>query len=104
MSASAPPPRYVFDTSVLVSALLFEQSPPGRALAAARDHGQILLSEAVTRELSEVLARPKFDRYATRAVRDQFLALLIEAGTVVEVTESVTACRDPKDNKFLELA
>ena len=27
----SPEPRYVFDTNAVVSALLFEQSPPGRA-------------------------------------------------------------------------
>ena len=29
-------PRYVFDTNMTVSAALFEQSPPGQALAALK--------------------------------------------------------------------
>ena len=36
-------PRYVFDTNVVVSALLFEQSVPGRAFYAALEHGELLL-------------------------------------------------------------
>lgn len=34
----------------------------------------------------------------------EFLAELVEDGKWVSITESVTECRDPKDNKFLELA
>lgn len=99
----SPEPRYVFDTSAVVSALLFEQSVPGRAFSAALDQGEILLSPATFAELSEVLGRTKFDRYLTREEREQFLALLLREATVVEITEEIRACRDPKDDKFLEL-
>jgi len=34
----------------------------------------------------------------------EFLAALVREGELVEVSESVTDCRDPDDNKFLELA
>lgn len=34
----------------------------------------------------------------------EFLAALIREAELVDVTEVVTECRDPKDNKFLELA
>jgi predicted nucleic acid-binding protein len=47
--------RYVFDTNAVVSAFLFEKSEPGRALLAALEHGQLLLSAQVATELSEVL-------------------------------------------------
>ena len=36
--------RYVFDTNVLVSALIFENSKPSRAFRYALQNGQILLS------------------------------------------------------------
>ena len=45
-------PRYVFDTNVIVSALLFEQSIPGQALCAAIDHGELLVSQATVLELN----------------------------------------------------
>ena len=99
-----PEPRFVFDTSAVVSALLFEQSVPGRAFYSAVDSGKILLSRATAEELRDVLARKKFDRYVTQAGRDQFLELLLREGTVIEIGEEVRACRDPKDDKFLELA
>ena len=97
-------PRYVFDTSASVSALLFEQSVPARAFYAAMDAGDILVSHATAAELREVLGRKKFDRYLTTEEREQFLVLFLAKATVVEITEEVRACRDPKDDKFLELA
>ena len=33
----------------------------------------------------------------------EFLAALVAAAEVVEITEEITACRDPKDDKFLSL-
>jgi putative PIN family toxin of toxin-antitoxin system len=100
----SPEPRYVFDNSAIVSALLFEQSVPGQAFTAALDHGQILMSQATLAELQEVLGRKKFDRYVSREDREQFLALLLREATLVEIIEEVRACRDPKDDMFLELA
>jgi putative PIN family toxin of toxin-antitoxin system len=97
-------PRCVFDTSVIVSALLFEHSVPGRAFYAALDQTDLLLSAAVFTELAEVLARKKFDRYVTKEVREQFLVLLLQRAKLIEITDSIVACRDPNDDKLLELA
>ena len=36
--------------------------------------------------------------------REAFLEALIERSVLVEITEQVSACRDPKDDKVLELA
>ena len=96
--------RYVFDNNALVSAVLFEHSVPGLALYAALDRGTLLVSRATVAELREVLGRKKFDRYVTTEERDQFLAMLVQEATVVEIVEGVGTCRDPKDDKFLELA
>jgi putative PIN family toxin of toxin-antitoxin system len=96
--------RIVFDSNVIVSALLFEQSVPGRAFYAALKHGEVLLSQETVVELKAVLSRKKFDRYLTMEERQQFLVRLLREATLVEVTEQIEACRDPKDNKFLELA
>lgn len=66
--------------------------------------GALLLSTEVTDELVEVLRRDKFDRYLKRKTREEFLRALIQKSIFVEVTESIQACRDVKDDKFLELA
>jgi putative PIN family toxin of toxin-antitoxin system len=97
-------PRYVFDTNVTVSAALFEQSPPGQALHAALSRGELLVSQASVAELAEVLGRKKFDRYLTREEREEFLVKLVRQADVVDVTEEIRACRDAKDDKFLEVA
>ncbi len=97
-------PRCVFDTNVIVSAFLFERSEPGRAIGEALDRGQILLSEQVAVELTEVLRREKFDRYLSRKKREELLKALIQEAVLVDVTERIEACRDPKDDKYLELA
>jgi putative PIN family toxin of toxin-antitoxin system len=96
--------RYVFDTNVLVSALLFESSKPGQAFLAALERGRILISLSVLKELNEVLSRKKFDRYLLREERDRFLEALVREAVLVEISEQIQICRDPKDDKFLELA
>jgi uncharacterized protein len=97
-------PRYVFDTGVIVSALLFENSIPGQALHAALVRGELLASTATFGELSEVLSRKKFDRYVTRDERSQFLVKFLLAVVLVEPGDVIQVCRDPDDDKLLELA
>ncbi|WP_258551494.1 putative toxin-antitoxin system toxin component, PIN family [Nostoc sp. ATCC 53789] len=96
--------RFVFDTNVLISAFLFSQSKPRQALEQATVIGVIVLSSSVLSELEEVLYRPKFDRYLTKERRQEFLEDLTENAQFIDVTEQINECRDPKDNKYLELA
>lgn len=96
--------RFVFDTNVLISAFLFSQSKPRQALDQATVIGVIVLSSSVLSELEEVLYRPKFDRYLTKERRQEFLEDLTENAQFIDVTEQINECRDPKDNKYLELA
>src|SRR4051812_9797725 len=95
---------YVFDTNVLVSALLFAQGKPRRAFDEALVRGQILTSLEMLTELDSVLSRPKFDKYLLPEERERFLQAFIQEAILVEVTEHIDACRDPKDNIVLELA
>ncbi len=96
--------RFVFDTNVLVSALLFEESKPAQSFYSALHNGEILLSTDLINEIHEVIYRSKFDRYISNEQRDAFLIALVQTGTVVEITEAIDVCRDPKDNMVLELA
>jgi putative PIN family toxin of toxin-antitoxin system len=95
---------YVFDTNVIVSALLLPDSVPSAAFHHAMETGGILVSESLLVELQSVLQRQKFDRYLARDKRDAFLERLVEEATLVETTEVIDACRDPRDNMLLELA
>ena len=96
--------RCVFDTNVLVSALLLPDSKPRHALELALQKGKVLLSFATLAELYEVLGRKKFLRYIDEEDIRSFLAALTREAEWVEVDVRITACRDPKDDKFLELA
>jgi putative PIN family toxin of toxin-antitoxin system len=96
--------RFVFDTNVLVSALLFEHSKPSRAVEAALQHGDLLISAETMQELADVLRRDQFDRYVKRSLREAYLNTLIRQALLLPVDVSIHACRDPKDDKFLELA
>ncbi|NJL57850.1 putative toxin-antitoxin system toxin component, PIN family [bacterium] len=96
--------RYVFDTNVIVSSLLFKSGNPAKAFRYALKHGEVLLSLELLEELNDVLGREKFNRFVTSEERDEFLETFVERTTLVEVIEKVQECRDPKDDKVLELA
>ena len=99
-------PRYVFDSNVIVSALIINRrcSPPKRALLLALSRGTLLMSTAQAEELEDVFSRSKFDRYATTEERRRLLQGLLRETELVEITEPVRASSDPKDDKILELA
>lgn len=96
--------RFVFDTNVIVSALLFNKSVPGVAFMRSQQAGTLLISKSSVEELHDVLEREKFDRYLSRDERATFLELLIGELELVEITESIQACRDADDDRILELA
>lgn len=96
--------RFVVDTNVLISALLFNNSVPFRAIELAEKQGMILYSEATLNELEQVLNRKKFNKYLSLEDRQVFLLKFISASELVSITEKIAVCRDEKDNKFLELA
>jgi uncharacterized protein len=96
--------RVVVDTNALVSQLLIPNSVPGRAVRKVVDEAQLLVSEATLEDLADVLARPKFDPYVSISARQEFIRPLSRIAELVPITYRVRACRDPKYDKFLELA
>jgi len=97
-------PRVVVDTNVLISRLLAPRSAPGKALSHAVREGRLLASSETLQKLAEVLGRAKFDRYLTLDERQQFMRLLGRIVDMPPITHRFTDCRDPSDNKFLDLA
>jgi uncharacterized protein len=94
--------RVVFDTNILVSALVF---PGGRGeealqrIVAERD--ELLLSRAIMDELLGVLAR-KFARDAEELAR--VAVFLGELATMVKPTRRLRVLKDAPDNRILECA
>ncbi len=96
--------RFVFDTNLVISALLLKHSIARQAFDKAIQVGKFLISRATVEELNDVLRRKGFERYVTDEERMEFLGAFVRDGVLVEIVESVKACRDSKDDKFLELA
>jgi putative PIN family toxin of toxin-antitoxin system len=96
--------KVVFDTNVLISALLLADSVPSIALQEAERRGTILYSLSTIKELSEVLSRPKLARYIDPNAAAGFLARIHRSWKEIEILHSVEVCRDSKDDKFLDLA
>jgi uncharacterized protein len=96
--------RAVLDTNVLVSAVLLSESPARRAFDRAFEQGEVPLSLPVLVELYEVLGREKFRRYISEEDARAFLSAFVRKARWVEIDVSIRACRDPKDDKLLEVA
>ena len=74
------------------------------ALDLALRRGKILLTFSTLAELYDVLSRKQFRRYINEEDIRRFLAALTREAQWVDIDVEIDACRDPKDNKFLELA
>ena len=95
---------FVLDTNVFVDALMFPRSFGRRAFDLALGQGYLVYSKETFAELAEVIYRQNFDKYITDHERETFLGFFARELVLFEVNEKITVCRDPKDNKFLELA
>ncbi|WP_184542324.1 putative toxin-antitoxin system toxin component, PIN family [Mucilaginibacter sp. FT3.2] len=96
---------FVLDANTLISAfLLAKTSIAARAFYKASSEGTIVLSDETYAEFSDVFIRPKFDRYVPFEKRLAIIEDLKSIVKFVAITIEIQACRDTKDNKYLELA
>lgn len=95
--------RVVVDTNVLVSAALKQQSMPGMAALLVERRGGLLKSPATEQQLFEVVARPRLASLIDPDTQ-AWLRKLMAGAELVTIAERIAACRDPTDDKFLELA
>ncbi len=99
--------RAVVDTGVLVSGLIRPQGTIGEVLRALHDGRFVIVySTPIVVEIIDVLGRPPFRaKYQIQPDDVTTLVNLIRLrGELVLPQITITACRDPKDNKFLEAA
>lgn len=98
----------VFDTNVLVSAALIQGSRADHCVRTVLEHQHpLIFSKATFEELSDVILRSKLDRYVSKAARMGLLETWENAAVFfpdAAIHEVVRDCRDPDDDKFLELA
>ena len=95
--------RVVVDTNVFISAGLKENSPPETAVHLVAKSHLLLKSTITEQELFVTLARPRLMPLIDPHFRD-WLRELMAAAELVNITARMAACRDPRDDKFLELA
>ncbi len=99
--------RAVIDTNILVRAVIRPQGTVGPVLLRLRQGEYTLLyAWASLEELIDVLNRPRIrDKYhlADQDIQT-VVGLILVRGEEVAPGETVTVCRDPKDDKFLEIA
>jgi putative PIN family toxin of toxin-antitoxin system len=95
--------RVVVDTNVFVSAALKDKSLPSLALHQAAQRCVLLKSAVTEAQLLAVVARPYLASLIAPVALD-WLKRLIAAAELVTIVERIVACRDPTDDKFLEVA
>lgn len=99
--------RAVVDTGVLVSALIKRQGTTGNVLLALRDGLFVMIyTTDILVEIIDVLGRPEFrSKYHIELDDITVLVNLVRLrGELVTPKRKITACRDPRDDKFLEAA
>jgi predicted nucleic acid-binding protein len=87
----------------LISAVFKQKSMPGVTVLLVERRGGLLKPLATERQLFEVVARPHFDALIDPDTRAWVKKQMAHA-ELVTITERIAACRDPTDDKFLELA
>jgi uncharacterized protein len=95
--------RVVVDTNIFVSAALKQASFPGIALHQAAQHHTLLKSAATEAQFFEVIARPYVAPLIRPETREWIMRLMASA-ELVTITEHVAVCRDPTDDRFLDVA
>ena len=93
----------VYDTNVIVSAILKPGSIPASLVGLAMEGSvRLILSPEILEEYREVLKRPKF-AFDPSSV-DAFLQDIEKAAGMVYPTKRVRRALDEPDNRFLECA
>lgn len=96
--------RFVFDTNVLLSTIFVSGSVSQKAFYKAYFNGIILFSTEIFDEVKDVFNRPKLQKYINHEAKQEFFDVLLKKVLFIEVEKRVKICRDPKDDKFLDLA
>ena len=77
---------------------------PHQALRKARANDVLAMSQSVFDEVSDVLHRPRLARFLDQDLVANLLDQLTSGTFWLAPAVAETDCRDPADNKYLELA
>jgi uncharacterized protein len=99
--------RAVVDTNILIRAVLKPQGTVAPVLGRLRSGDYTILhSPELLEEVLDVLSRSRFHvKYGIRGEDvEALLALIVLRGESVNFRERIQVCRDPDDDKLLEIA
>ena len=98
--------KIILDTNIFFSAFVFDKRVL-KLLDYCFETHIIYISNDTLQEIQDVLFRKKTQsviKNLNSVVTQNFIDKIARESIIVEPTSIVTICRDPKDNKFLELA
>jgi putative PIN family toxin of toxin-antitoxin system len=95
--------RIVVDTNIFASAALKKSSWPGEVVRWLDGHDGLLKSTITEAQVFDVLRRPYFVPRISQSFIDGVRRMFSKA-ELVTITERIAVCRDPTDDRFLELA
>ncbi len=109
MSEENPHPRVVFDCMIYLQATVSGSGPAAALMQLVEDDEiTLFVSVAILAEVRDVLSRPSIrqkNSALTDARVDAFLRRVAEKATLVtDVQPHFTYSRDPKDEKYINLA
>lgn len=96
--------RVILDTNLLISRVLTPSSPSAEYIRKIIDNCRLLVSQATMDEFRAVLLRFQKKNYITSEELIRIISAYNNLAEWVPIMKQVEQCRDPKDNKFLELA
>lgn len=95
--------KFVFDTNVLVSALISTKGNPALLLDKVKKRYLLFISKDIIGELADVISRDKFGLIDEEA--DTFIEAIISFSEVINPEIKLDVVKsDPEDNKILECA
>lgn len=97
--------RVMLDCNVVLSASLTPNSTSSKVVRILEELHVMLASEETVEEFLQTILQTKFDKYF-RPVDTcvEIVAGYSNKAEWITPTDRITVCRDPKDNKYLELA
>ena len=95
--------RVALDTNLWISYLISKRLKSIDKLF-KQGHLIIIFSTELLEEFIEVTSQSKFEKYFAKEDINKLLKLFNVYGELIEVTSTVKACQDPKDNFLLALS
>lgn len=95
---------YVLDANCLISANLIFTSVNRQAYEKAFSQGIVVYSPSTLNEFESVFLREKFGQYVSINDRKNLIQIFKQDAYEIYPMVKIQACRDPNDDKYLELA